>query len=474
MTPESMLATGETTIEGDHWSNIPEVLKTRHAWVCWQIETRDGKPTKIPYTPTTGKRAKSNDSATWVDFPTACEHASRFAGLGIMFSDGLCGVDLDGCRDPQTGSLQPWAQTGVAELGSYTEASPSGTGVHVLLLADLPPGRRRKGHVEVYGPGSPRYFTMTGHHLAGTPTTVEDRTPQLAAFHRRVFGEQRTDEGRPTRATAPVDLADEALLAKARAANNGAAFSQLWAGGYPEDDSAGDIALCNHLAFWTGGDPPRMDRMFRASGRMRAKWERADYREMTIRRALQTVSRSYSGTPASGSSSQLVRVSRQLIDAPDTPKEVKLLGALITASGQQVTDEELAAATKRSTRTIRKLRGKLREAGLEQAVLEAPEACYASVPRALLFDTRLSVGARVTALVIAGTMTQGTSRAGQQALARLRETGHRQVVGRHVQDLEKRGYLAVQRSSFVGQVGRRGSCNRYMWLRCSESCVGQE
>ena len=67
----------------------------------------------------------------------------------------------------------------------------------------------------------------------------------------------------------------------------------MWDGSYPDDRSRGDLSLCCHLAFWTGGDAERMDRLFRLSGRYREKWERVDYRERTIARALEQVTEFY-------------------------------------------------------------------------------------------------------------------------------------------------------------------------------------
>lgn len=279
----------------DPWGNVPEALKARTAWVCWRYEERDGKPTKVPYNARTGKRAKSNDPNTWATFADAVAAAPRYDGVGIMFAEGLCGVDLDHCRDPKTGELEPWAAEVVAELDSYTEASPSGTGVHVLVFGDLPPGRRRKGQVEVYGPGSPRYFTVTGEHLPGTPTTVNERTEALASVHARLIGSDAPQADAPRKPPEPLALDDEELLAKARSARNGADFSRLWEGGYPEDDSAGDLALCSHLAFWCGGDAARVDALFRRSGRYRQKWERVDYRERTIGKALEGMTEFYTG-----------------------------------------------------------------------------------------------------------------------------------------------------------------------------------
>lgn len=91
----------------------------------------------------------------------------------------------------------------------------------------------------------------------------------------------------PPQPATPVSLDDEELLERARAARNGPKFERLWAGdasGYGSASEA-DLALCSLLAFWTAHDPDRIDHLFRASGLMRPKWERADYRERTITEA---------------------------------------------------------------------------------------------------------------------------------------------------------------------------------------------
>ena len=69
--------------------------------------------------------------------------------------------------DPATGEIEGWAQEIIEELNSYTEISPSGTGVHILVRGELPAGRNRKGRFEAYDQG--RYFTITGEHLSAHP-----------------------------------------------------------------------------------------------------------------------------------------------------------------------------------------------------------------------------------------------------------------------------------------------------------------
>lgn len=111
-------------------------------------------------------------------------------------------------------------------------------------------------------------------------------------------------EASGARPVVAVDLDDRELLEKAFAAKNGTKFSRLWAGDtsdYEGDDSAADQALCNMLAFWTGRDPGRMDRLFRASGLYREKWDRDDYRAVTIENAIAWASDVYEPSKQSAS-----------------------------------------------------------------------------------------------------------------------------------------------------------------------------
>src|SRR5215210_599109 len=262
-------------------------------WLCWRSEEREGKPTKIPYSPITGGRASSTSPETWAGYEEAVRACKEegYTGVGFVFTpeDDLCGVDLDGCLDPLTEEIEPWAWTIIEELDSYTEISPSGKGVHILVRAALPEGRNRKGRFEAYDRG--RYFTVTGRHLAGSPQRIENRQEELRCVIRRVFGEENTNgHTMPVAVHEPVanGLSDEEVIQKALAASNSERFSRLWNGdtsGYGSHSEA-DLALCGMLAFWTGGDATRIDTLFRESGLYRDKWERKDYRNRTIMEAL--------------------------------------------------------------------------------------------------------------------------------------------------------------------------------------------
>src|SRR5207302_1890313 len=82
-------------------------LAARPQWVVWPINIRKEKPTKMPYNPATGETASVKDPATWADFDTAVAtyRDSGFDGVGYVLtaSDPYVGLDLDRCRDHQTG-----------------------------------------------------------------------------------------------------------------------------------------------------------------------------------------------------------------------------------------------------------------------------------------------------------------------------------------------------------------------------------
>jgi putative DNA primase/helicase len=147
--------------------NIPEELTERPQWVLWRYEERAGKFTKIPYTDR-GQRASSTDLMTWTTCAEAHAAYERgdYDGIGFVFSSGdpFCSADLDHCRDPETGDIEPWAKEILERVPKgYVEASPSGTGVHIITRGSVRGGGMRKGSVEMYSRG--RYFSVTGQVL---------------------------------------------------------------------------------------------------------------------------------------------------------------------------------------------------------------------------------------------------------------------------------------------------------------------
>jgi hypothetical protein len=278
-------------------------VKERAQWLNWRFDERDGKVTKVPICPHTGELAAVDRPETWGTYEEAVRAAREhgYDGVGFVFTedDPYAGVDLDNCLDPESGEVEEWAKELIEQLNSYTELSPSGGGVHILVKAELPLGGRRKGQVEMYDSG--RFFTVTGRHLPGTPKRIVERQVEVEILHRKLFGLAKGDtDGRVPRGPGN-DLSDSEILARARQAANSEAFEKLWAGDASSfaSRSEADLALCSRLTFWTGDDPGRVDALFRQSGLYRPKWDERHfgdgktYGEATIKKALEGATEFY-------------------------------------------------------------------------------------------------------------------------------------------------------------------------------------
>jgi putative DNA primase/helicase len=304
-----------------HQESIPAELRALAQWVNWRYEDRDGRRTKAPIDAKSNGRltyAKSNDRATWSDFNTAlaaCGRHPELAGVGFCFApdDGLTGIDLDHVFNPDTGELTAEAAEILAKFQcTYAEISPSGTGLRLFCYGKPKRSGKNAGKVkwcEVYSHPSSRYLTVTGNHWTGNGARVTDQQAALDWLHATFMESTGQGDSKPSVDSKPgpadpPNLDDAALLDKARRARNGAEFERLWSGdtsGHGGDDSAADLALCNILAFWTGGDPDRIDRLFRQSGLMRPKWDtrrgESTYGAATIAKAIESTRETYSGRP---------------------------------------------------------------------------------------------------------------------------------------------------------------------------------
>ena len=272
---------------------IPDALRELDQWLLWREEIREDDTTKVPRQPD-GDYASSTDADTWTDFESVLKayRSGDFDGIGFVFTenDDFVGADLDDCVED--GSLTRGALDVVDQLDSYTEGSPSGTGLHIILEGFLIRDRNRTGNVdgmeeiEIYEDG--RYFTFTGRHLDGTPGEPQQRARELHALCEDLFEKEESEE--TPAPSDPIDLDDRELIEKARTSKHGSKFERLWSGdtsGY-ESHSEADQALASKLAFWTAGDRDRIDQLFRQSGLCRDKWtDRPDYRRRTIDKALE-------------------------------------------------------------------------------------------------------------------------------------------------------------------------------------------
>lgn len=277
---------------------FPQALKEDRRWVCFDAQ-------KHPIDPATGQNAKPNNPATWGTLEAAQAAASRYGlrGVGVLLGQGLCGIDIDHCRDPDTGVLSDMAREIIAGMQTYAEESPSGTGVHLLFTGQKPAGACRKSSIglEMYDGG--RYFTVTGKAL--NDLAIEERTAQCAAVHAKYLSKPETPRvPAPAVVWQKVDRSDEELLRTACAARDGERFAALYAGNwqaYYNSHSEADLSFCNLLAFWFGADVERMDHVFRTSGLMRPKWDERrgakTYGRWTLERAVSDCQEVYTPSP---------------------------------------------------------------------------------------------------------------------------------------------------------------------------------
>lgn len=169
---------------------LPDALKPYAAKPIWMLWKREFKPTKnkwtkVPYQVRAPKsKARCNDPATWASFDDALKALNAGQGDGIGFAilgaDDVGAFDLDDCRNAQSGDLDPAAQRLVGRASSYTEITPSNTGLRIILKAKGAKLHRRQSVpnangmvVETYR-RCERFITVTGNALPGTPDQLAD------------------------------------------------------------------------------------------------------------------------------------------------------------------------------------------------------------------------------------------------------------------------------------------------------------
>ena len=179
--------------------NTPYPLRDKQIFVCWKFVyyNENGepyvKPQKVPFSPHYDGRAKSGSRdgshvRTWGNFEEACKAVDKFGydGVGIMFGNGVMGVDIDGCI--KDGKITDEAKDIITRLNSYTEYSPSGTGVHTLCFGSIPKGSRNDSiGLEMYPSG--RFFTLTGHRYENYARMAKkaDTQPVIDAIYNENF-----------------------------------------------------------------------------------------------------------------------------------------------------------------------------------------------------------------------------------------------------------------------------------------------
>lgn len=283
-----------------NYQNLPDELKQKGLFCLWRYERVGDRLSKIPYS-FSGKRARSTERGDFCGFDKALRISNRYSGIGLGIFDGYSAVDIDHCV--KNGKLSEMALDIINTMNSYTEYSPSGEGVRIIFKASPFNYDKEKYYInnrkiglEVYVSGcTNKFVTLTGNVIRNVP--VAERTAEIRrVLESYMLRPQRVNQ-QPEELCSQTGslLSDNEVLEKAMVSKNSAKFGALWNGDFlGKSHSEADLALCSMLAFWCGGDTAQMDRLFRQSALYRQKWERKDYREETIRKAINGCTEFYS------------------------------------------------------------------------------------------------------------------------------------------------------------------------------------
>ncbi len=266
---------------------IPENLKKLNRWGVYRLEEVDGRVTKVPYQPIPGnQKARVNDINTWYSFDEALKAVEAFDGLSLLLGDGIFGVDLDHVEEDlekfECGEPEGIVYEFVCMLNSYAEISPSGSGVHIICGGHLPNGGRRKNNVEMYD--NSRFFTITGDCIY--EKDIVDCTEAIKPLHEKYIGKA----GKNVEMLARADEVTGETAKRGDSIIQSMQTDDLFRGNYEKlgytSHSEADLALCNKLAYKCQWDINLMDYVFRQSGLYREKWDRNDYANATLSKAM--------------------------------------------------------------------------------------------------------------------------------------------------------------------------------------------
>lgn len=259
-------------------NNIPQELQELKQWVCYSKRRSGGKVKKFMVSPVTSRPARSNIPSDWTDFDTALGYMTfcRLDGVAFALNEGVVFIDLDHAYEPELGAI---TDDNARELlnslpDTYAEFSTSGTGIHIFCKGALPPNSKNKnGSVEMYDHA--RFACFTGN-------VYDERCRRLADYSYRIGQLAKQYVGvysQPVRSfeckRGSVCRSDQDLIDRIRKSRQGAKFDRLLNGdtsAYPSHSEA-DSALVWILAAWTR-QTEQIDRIFRASGLYREKWDR--------------------------------------------------------------------------------------------------------------------------------------------------------------------------------------------------------
>lgn len=320
----------------DPYSGIPDDMKREARWLVYRMEPGvEGRKNKIPYDPKTGRKA--NDPKLGVSFEAAKSAAADYSGLGFYVESPYLVVDIDNCVS-RDGLVADYAAEIIREMNTFSELSPSGTGIHVWAKGVKPGDACRRG-IEIYS--TKRFLTVTGVHVPGTPAQVReveikpiyDRmlAGEFEAPQTVVLSDMPAPSKYATKPIAQIQSSGRAITDKLQLFMTGEiVFTKPFviedAYGnsvtYPSQSEA-DGALATLLARKHKGNAEKIDADFRVSSLYRSKWDRIDYRDRTIKSAISFCQR------------------EKIVDGPVAPAPAPATPAQAQAAVQGSEEEEI-------------------------------------------------------------------------------------------------------------------------------------
>ena len=301
-------------------------LKDKRIWCVWRkepVKKQDGTQGigKIPYSPKTHKRLKNKKGSPEYmnllsDFLTANKTviAGNYDGVGCVMRDGYIALDIDDCL--QNGILSTEAEEIIQQFNSYTEISPSGNGIRILVKGIKHGTKTRRNFndgqtFELYGSPKDNYATITGNVYGEEKPIRENQNAIDWYYHgfiEKLGNSAKTASEKHIQSpSVEYKHSDSEILNLLL--NDPVGSEKFNSTAEGKDHSAEDLALCNKLAFYCNKDKEQMDRLFRSSILFQTmkeekpgikKWDvvhngTQTYGEMTIEKACNDVSEVYNG-----------------------------------------------------------------------------------------------------------------------------------------------------------------------------------
>lgn len=244
--------------------NIPSELKMNALWCGWKLTDKG----KVPFNLLTGLWAKSNDESTFSAYPVLLNNIHKFlkfdengkqlGGVGLGIFRGYSAIDIDHCID-ENGQMSDMALDIITFCDSYTEYSPSKTGIRIIFKTNVKIDKEQyyinnaNRGLEIYiSNNTSKFVSITGNKISGDTINEIDITYILDKYMKK--GQFNINS----------------------ALKKDAKLNELWnkqAPGSHSNESECDMALCCKLAYYLHNDESLIKEYFEMSPYYKSKDE---------------------------------------------------------------------------------------------------------------------------------------------------------------------------------------------------------